>query len=403
MNLRSFVLDVEEYVQRCLPQYIEELGELCSIDSFSYYKSGLDKMADVLSKRMRSLGMDTAIFEQEQRGNNLLGTIRGTGDGIVALIGHMDTVYPPGTAEARPVQVDGNMVYGPGVSDMKGCILSAIYAIEALLAQGYRSFRELRFLCVSDEEICDRRSENLIRSVVQDCHAALVLEAAHEDGAIVSARKGTIHYKLKIQGRAAHAGVEPEKGRNAVVELAHQILQIRSLDGWCEGLSITPALISGGTTENTVPDHAEASFDIRFLRPEDRIATEKRLQKILQQRLIPDVEVTLEPLPANYKPMVCTPETMQLVHLAQELASMMDFSINHMLRGGGSDGCNTSAHGIPTLDGLGPIGGLDHSPSEYLVLNSVPTRAALLAGLIARIGEDPSVVSQELAKSSYSI
>jgi glutamate carboxypeptidase len=385
MSLQSVVLYAREYMQRLLPQYVEVLRELCSIDSISYYKPGLDEMVTVLSAYMRDLGMDITVFKQEQWGNDLLGTIRGEGDGKVAIVGHMDTVYPVGTAAARPLRVEGNTVYGPGVSDMKGCILSAIYAIKALLAQGYQSFGEIRFLCVSDEEISNRHSEDLIFRVAQDCQAALVLEAASANGDIVSARKGTVHYKLRVQGRAAHAGVEPEKGRNAIVELAHQIALIDSLNGWCEGLSISACLTSGGTAENMIPDYAEAILDMRFVQHEDRVMAEKRLHRMVQEHLVPDVEVILQPLRSHYPPMVPTSESMKLVSVAQELANVIGFPLNHMLRGGGSDACNTSRYGVPTLDGLGPIGGLDHSPNEYLLLDSVPSRTALLAGLIATI------------------
>jgi glutamate carboxypeptidase len=150
MDVHSLVLSIEEYMQQRIPHYIDELRELCAIDSGSYHKPGLDRMAFYLEARMRGLGMDTVLIENESWGNDLLGTVKGNGEGNVLLLGHMDTVYPLGTAEARPLSVEGNVVKGPGVSDMKGCVLAAIYAIEALLALDYRSFGEIRFLCVCD-------------------------------------------------------------------------------------------------------------------------------------------------------------------------------------------------------------------------------------------------------------
>lgn len=380
------VSNAREYIQRHLPEYVEELRTLCSIDSSSYYKPGLDEMVEVLSARMRNLGMEATVFENEQWGNDLLGTIHGEGSANVLLVGHIDTVYPVGVAAERPLRVEGNTIYGPGASDMKGCVLSAIYAIEALLAQGYRPFKELRFLCVSDEEISTRHSVDLVCQSTQGCQAALVLEAAHFDGNIVSARKGTVHYKLSVRGRSAHAGVEPEKGRNATVELAHQITQIQHFKGWHEGVTVTPSVVSGGTAQNAVPDYAEVILDVRYLEEPHRIETEKQLRSFLRKRIIPDTELALESFPAHCRPMARTPETMELVRLAQNLAHTMGFSLGHMLRGGGSDACNTSLQGVPTLDGLGPIGGLDHSPDEYLLLDSVAPRTALLAGLIACIG-----------------
>src|SRR6266581_1160008 len=271
MNLSSLVLDIQAYTQQHLTHYIEELRTLCSIDSFSYHKPGLDEVATYLSARLRGLGMDATIIEHKAWGNDLFGVIHGEGKGNVLLLGHTDTVYPVGTAATRPVRLEGDTVYGPGVCDMKGCILSAIYAIEALLAQGYRSFREIRFLCVSDEETNDRHSKDIIEQACVDCDAAFVLEAARADGDIVSARKGNAFYTLTARGRSAHAGVEPEKGRNAIVELAHQVLQFQSLNGWRKGLTITPGVFTGGTMANVVPDLAQVQFDIRFLHSEDRV------------------------------------------------------------------------------------------------------------------------------------
>src|SRR5579859_1374289 len=200
MNVRSLVRDVEAYVQAHLTRYIEELEELCSIDSDSHYKMGLDEMAYVLAARLRGLDMDVTIVEREQWGNDLLGVIHGDGGGNVVLLGHIDTVYPVGTAAARPVRVEGKTAYGPGVIDMKGCVLAAIYALEALVAKGYRSFGEIRFLCVSDEEINTRHSQDLLQQVFQGCQAVLTLEGARENGNLVSARKGLAAYKLSARG-----------------------------------------------------------------------------------------------------------------------------------------------------------------------------------------------------------
>ena len=386
MDLRSLVRNVETYVSQHLPQYIEELRELCAIDSDSYSKPGLDEMAARLGARMRGLGMNVTIIEHKQWGNDLLGVIEGSGSGNVLLLGHIDTVYPAGTAAARPVRVEGNTIYGPGVCDMKGCILAAIYAIEALLALDYRSFGELRFLCVSDEEINIRHCKDILYQVCQNCQGALVLEAARENGDIVSARKGHLTYTLTARGRSAHAGVEPEKGSNAITELAHQVLQFQSLNGWREGITINPGVIAGGTMPNVVPDYAHAEFDLRFLHIDDKIATERRFQEMLNQQMVPGVELTLESSPDIKEPMLRTPETLQLANQAQHIANLLGFSINHVLTGGASDASYASHYGVSALDGLGPIGGLDHSPSEYLLANSIAPRAALLAGLTVTIG-----------------
>ncbi len=386
MDLQTLVKEVEGYTRERLPQYIEELRELCAIDSDSYNKPGLDTMASYLAARIRGLKMEATVVEHERWGNDVLGVLHGNGKQRILLLGHSDTVYPIGTAANRPLRVEGDTLYGPGVCDMKGCILSAIYAIEALMTLEYHAFGEIRLLCVSDEEIHERHCEDVMRWACQDCDGAFVLEAARANGDIVSARKGNSSYTLTARGRSAHAGVEPEKGRNAILELAYQLLQFQSLNSWREGITINPGVIAGGTVSNVVPDYAQARIDLRFLNSTDCIATEERWREMLKRSHIEGVELMLERAPVTKDPMVCTPESMHMAQQAQEIAHMLGFSVSHVLTGGSSDASYTTGFGIPTLDGLGPIGGLDHSPNEYLLASSVAPRTALLAGLIATVG-----------------
>src|SRR5437588_10332521 len=346
MNIQSLVIEVEKYTQHHLPQYIEELRALCAIDSDSYNKPGLDGMARRLGERMRGLGMDVSIIVRELWGDDLLGVMRGMGQGNILLLGHIDTVYPVGTAAARPLRLEGDTIYGPGVCDMKGCILAAIYAIEALQALDFHDYGELRFLCVSDEEINTRHCQDIMQQVCQDCQGAFILEAARSNGDIVSARKGNTAYTLTARGRSAHAGVEPEKGRNAIVELAHQVLQFQALNGWPEGITINAGTFTGGTVPNVVPDLAEVQFDLRFLRDQDRIATEQRWREMMGQRQVTDVELSLTDAPDGKEPMGATPARLQLTERAQDIAEMLGFPLNHMLTGGASDASYSSGYGI---------------------------------------------------------
>lgn len=386
MNMQALVVGVEEYLQQQQHRYIDELREVCAIDSDSHNKAGIDKMATYLAARMRGLGMEATIVEQEQWGNDLIGTLQGEGEGSVLLLGHMDTVYPIGTAARRPVRVEKDIAYGPGVIDMKGGILLGFYAIEAMLSFAYRAFGEIRFLCVSDEEISVRHSLKLMHSACEGCSGALVLEAARENGDIVSARKGNAWYTLTAQGRSAHAGVEPEKGRNAILEIAHQTLQLSSLNGWREGIAINAGSISGGTAPNVVPESAMARFDMRYLHTEDRLATEARWHELLKKHYVAEVETTLMLEPDSRNPMALSPASQKMVMTAKEIAATLGFPLQDTTTGGASDGSFVTDYGIPTIDGLGPIGGRDHSPYEYLMLGSVAPRAALLAGLIAQVG-----------------
>ena len=378
--------EVEAYVKKHLENYLKELSELCGIDSGSFHKVGIDEVALYLAGRMRGLGMEVTLLEHEKWGNDVYGVLRGTGQGVVVILGHMDTVYPIGTAAARPVHIEGDKVYGPGVIDMKGCILSAIFAIEALQTLAYKDFAEIRFLCVSDEEISDRHSTNSIWQVCQGSHGVLVLEAARANGDLVSARKGGAWYRLQAHGHSAHAGVEPEKGSNAIVELAHQIVEFQSLNGFRPGVTINIGRISGGTATNVVPDYAEVCIDLRFAEPEDRVEVERLWHEMMQYKRVEKVELTLVVDPDDRDPMLCTPDNLRMVHSAQNIALQLGFNVNHAPTGGISDANYASGFGFPALDGLGPIGGLDHSPNEYMVKSSIAPRTALLAGLIASVG-----------------
>jgi glutamate carboxypeptidase len=377
------VCDVAEYIQKNIERYLQELSFICAIDSGTHYKPGVDAVACYFEQRMRELGMEVTVFRQEPWGDDVYGVLHGDGHGKVALLGHMDTVYPVGIGGQRPVRIEGNTVLGPGVYDMKGCILSALYAIEALLALGYRSFGEVRLLCVSDEEISIRHSTELMKMASEGCEGVLVLEGARDDGSLVRSRKGGAWYKLSARGHSAHAGVEPDKGRNAVVELAHQIMQFQSLNGWRKGLTINIGRISGGTAANVVPDYAEVTLDLRFLHREDCQATEARWKEMMLNRCVPGVELTLEIDADHRDPMECTPGNRLMIQYAQEIACLLGFELDAIPTGGISDANFVSGLGFPVLDGLGPIGGLDHSPNEYIELDSIAPRAALLAGLIS--------------------
>lgn len=384
MDVRSLVSSVHDHTQSCLARYIDELTLLCGIDSGSEQKAGLDDVARYLADRMAEMGMRVTCVEHTQWGNDVLATLHGRGTQHIVLLGHMDTVYPPGTAAARPLRIDGDRLYAPGAADMKGCLLAALYALEGLAACSFDEFGTVTLLCVSDEEISHRHSEPLIRQVCRDAHAVLVLEAARENGDLVSARKGTAWYTLTAQGRSAHAGVEPEKGRNAIVELSHQVLQLYQCNAWREGLSICPGVICGGTQPNVVAEYAQARLDLRFLRARDRLDTEELWRECLTRNLVKDVALHLE-REAFRDPMECLPGTMQLVTYAQEVARCVGYSLGHVLSGGTSDACYAADLGVPVLDGLGPVGGNDHCPDEYLSLSSIAPRTALLAGLMALI------------------
>lgn len=384
-SLVFLVMEGRRYVESALPRFSAELSALCLLESPSNYQPGLDAMADAITDYLRRLGLQVSSHEHAQGGKAVLGTLKGSDTGArpILLLCHHDTVHPLGVANER-VRIDGTRLYGPGTVDMKGCILLALYALEILLAQQYRIPGDIFFLSVPDEEIAARYQLDFVLELCQQQPLVLVLEGARSIGNVVTARKGGAFYRLTAQGVAAHAGSAPEKGKNAILELAHQIVQLCALHGWREGLTINVGPVRGGSQPNVVSDFAEALFDMRYRRIEDRDATEERWQALLQQQLVPGVRLTLQREPNALPPMVPTETSLWLADQLKELVEeIFELPFDPETRGGCSDGCHTAMAGCPTIDGLGAIGGKAHSAGEYIELESIPQRAALLAGLIA--------------------
>jgi glutamate carboxypeptidase len=227
----------------------------------------------------------------------------------------------------------------------------------------------------------------LIESTAKTCDAALVLEAARESGAIVAARKGVSDYRFEVQGRSAHAGVEPEKGRNAILELAHKVVALQALNGTIPGVTVNVGVVHGGTVTNVVPESAHARVEARAVDTEGMRLVDSRIRDILASPDVPDTAISLT-VQKGFPPMARTEATDQLARMAQLIARDLGFDIEAVSTGGASDASLAAGAGIPVLDGLGPIGGDDHSPREWVAVGSIVPRVAMLAGLIARIAEE---------------
>jgi glutamate carboxypeptidase len=298
----------------------------------------------------------------------------------------MDTVYPNGVAKARPARFDGDSLIGPGTADMKAGLLAGIYAVEALEAVHIRPYGEIVLLFTADEEIGSIESRDLIEETARVCDVALVLEAARASGAIVAARKGVLDYDLEIHGRSAHAGVEPEKGRNAILELAHQVIALQALNGTIPGVTVNVGVVRGGTATNVVPDAASIQVEARAIDAEGLRQVDNRIRDIAARPVVPDTTIALS-VRKGFPPMARTTVTDDLVHIAQDVARELGFEVEAVSTGGASDASLVAGVGTPVLDGLGPIGGDDHSPREWVAVSSIVPRVAMLAGLIARVAE----------------
>ncbi|HUL83983.1 MAG TPA: M20 family metallopeptidase [Actinomycetota bacterium] len=370
--------------------YQTALQDMVNVDCGSYSAAGVGRIADLCVAFFVAHGWEVErrvhvpTDGQPRLGDLVIGTLRGSGGPRVLLLGHMDTVFDDGTAAARPYRVEGERAFGPGVSDMKGGLLAGTFATAVLQDAGYDAFDRITYVCNPDEEIGSPFSGPVIGAIAAQHDATFVLECARANGAIVSARKGVTDYVIRIRGRAAHAGVEPSRGRSAVLEAAHKAIAISALAGRWPGVTCNVGVLRGGTRPNVVPEEAVLEIDLRSPELATLEEAEREVERICHEHTIPDVSVELRH-DGWHRPMEKTEGSQRLVDLAVEVAAELGFAIEDVATGGASDGNTTSAAGCPTLDGLGPIGGGAHASDEWLDLASVVPRVALLAGLITRL------------------
>jgi glutamate carboxypeptidase len=371
------------------PRFLAELEALVNIDCGSYTPDGVNRVADFVADALGELGAEVERLSHQppdgaaQLGDLVVGRFSGDGPRLL-LIGHMDTVFDPGTAAARPYRSSGDRATGPGVTDMKAGLLAGLHAIGALHEAGVRP--NLTFVANPDEEIGSPFSTPVIRELAPAHDAVLVLECARANGDIVSARKGVADYHLELVGRAAHAGVEPEKGRSAILEAAHQVLALHALNGRWPTVTVNAGVIRGGTRPNVVAERCEMEVDLRAATADALEAAAAEVERLAASPTVDGVSLSLR-RSAGHPPMEKTPASARLVALAVKLAGELGFELRDAATGGASDANTTASLGVPTLDGLGPVGGDDHSVDEWLDLSSVVPRTTLLAGLIGRIGE----------------
>jgi glutamate carboxypeptidase len=378
-----------------LPAYLADLEHLVNIDCGSYTPAGVDEVGAWTGRFLEGLG---AVVEHRPDPEGRYGaTVVGTFDGRagaprVLLIGHMDTVFDPGTAAARPFRIEDGVAYGPGVTDMKSGLLAGLYALKALVGTlGGVPFERLTFIANPDEEIGSPTSTPHIRAVAEHVDACFVLECARANGDIVSARKGILDTRITVEGWAAHAGVEPEKGRSAILEASRIVRDLHALNGRWPGVTVNVGVIAGGTRPNVVAERCHLEVDMRSTNGEGLDAVDAAVREIAAKREVPDTTTTVEVM-AGWRPMEKLERSGRLVEHAQAVAQRLGFEVKDTSTGGASDANTTSGMGVPSLDGLGPIGGNDHAPGEYLDVDSIVPRTALLAGLLLAVARDPDVL-----------
>jgi len=378
-------------------EMVRLLGRFVRCESPSGDKAAVDRFGAMVEREWRRRGAVVKILRQRLRGDHLrvemaaearrdFGRRDGSADrdyGQILVLGHLDTVYPIGTIAKMPFRVRGGRAWGPGTFDMKGGLVMALGAVDALRSVGVRPRKRVVFLWTSDEEIGSETSRRVIEREARRSDAVLVLEPAlGSEGRLKTERKGVGGAEIIVTGRAAHAGIEPEKGVNAVHEMALQIARLMKMNDRARGITVQATVVEGGTAANVVPERARAAVDIRFARVADAGRIERELRGLRPILRGARVEVRVG---GRRPPLERSAGVRELFGVARGLMREVGLSLGEAATGGGSDGNFTGALGVSTLDGLGAVGDGAHSLREHVVVRELGVRAALIAGLLARL------------------
>ena len=349
---------------------------LVETESPSHDKAAVDRVSVIVAEEARKLGAQVEIIPNIETGNHVLSKWGNGNDGILLLC-HMDTVFPLGAIQKTPFREDGEKIFGPGTLDMKAGIVISLAAIEEAQKQGLN--RPITLLCTSDEEIGSHTSRDHIERLAKESALVLIMEGALLDGSLKTWRKGVGGFWVKIKGRAAHAGGAHKDGRNAIEELAHQVIAIQKLTDYSKQTTLNVGVIQGGTVSNVIPEEANIEVDVRVMQPGEweRIEAEvKSLKPVLDGTTI---EITGG---LNRPPMPFDDMMKATFEKAKSIAARIGVDLTVGGTGGASDGNFVAPLGIPVLDGMGAVGEGYHSEREYIFTNSMEQKAKLTASLI---------------------
>ncbi|MEX5627631.1 glutamate carboxypeptidase [Pseudomonas poae] len=375
--------DAEQYKAPAL----KLLERLVNIDSGSGYGPGLTQVSDIAVDELKQLGFTIErVPDAAANSSHVIATLKGNGKAKILLMAHMDTVFKEGSAAERPFHIKDGRAYGPGVMDDKGGIVAGIYALKVLKNQGFKDYAQITFLLDASEETGSDIASELIRNTAKAHDVTLNLEPGRPADGLVVWRKGSATAVVEVKGKAAHAGVAPELGRNAAMEAAHQILQLGKLGDEDKKTTINFTVINAGDRTNVIPDQATAKADVRAALPEEFDRIEKDLVRVSANKLIPETEVTTS-LKRGLPPMPQTPESDKLVAIAQGIYGELGKKLTIEGSGGAADASLSAGVGTPTLDGFGIVGGNIHTPQEYAEVESVAPRIYLLSRMIMELSK----------------
>lgn len=361
--------------------------DLVMQESFFDDKEDIDKVAQRLKQEFEAAGGTVNIREYEKAGNMLIGEMNiSSANEPIVFMGHMDTVCKKGTIASRPFAIKDGVAYGPGVLDMKGGNVIALYVMKALNAAGYDK-RSFKWLLAGDEENAHPNSDAADVFIEQAKGAAVAfnMETGFVNNNIVVGRKGVIRFNLEIHGVSAHVGNDPENGRSAILEMAHKIIEIEKLTDFKVGTTYNVGTIVGGTVANATPDYCKVVIDIRHKNVSDRDAISKQLQEIAAKTYVPGTKTILTPS-TTFAPMETTAGVMQIFELVKQTSIEEGFGVpSPITTGGASDSAYSVIAGVPTLCSMGVKGGRNHSPEEFAVVDTMFERAKLLIACILKI------------------
>ncbi|MBE9173324.1 M20/M25/M40 family metallo-hydrolase [Cyanobium sp. LEGE 06143] len=362
----------------------DELRQLVAIDSGSGQQEGLDQVADFLAQRLSRLGAQVErIPANPSAGEIVVGRIRGRGSRQIMLMVHYDTIFPDGEADRRPFRVEAGRAFGPGVADAKGGVVMILQALELLLERKFTDFATITVLFNPDEEIGSRGSSELIARLAADQDVVFSFEPSPPDS-VIKSTKGIAYLTLSVEGRAAHAGASPESGRNAAVELAHQILALQELGDSSKGTTVNWTRIRAGDRPNVIPADATATADMRFSDPTELVRVRDEIKSTIQRRRVANTSATLTVRPQR-PPFPANAATQRLVRQAQAIHQELGLNLKAVAMGFGTDAGHAyqpGKQGPAVLEGLGVVGGNLHSPAEWADLESVPARLYLVVRLL---------------------
>lgn len=380
------MVEVVRLLRRHEKEMVATLRAFVECESPSTDKAAVDRFGEMVAREWRRRDATVRVIRQREAGNHVRAEIvpeaKGRA-GQLLVLGHLDTVYPLGTLRTMPFRAAGGRAFGPGTFDMKGGLVLALFAVDALREAGLKPAKRLVFFWDSDEEIGSHSSRKLIEAEARRSDAVLVLEPSLGlRGDLKTQRKGVGTAEIIVRGRAAHAGIDPGAGVNAVHELALQIERLMKMNDPAHGITVQATVLAGGSASNVVPAEARAQVDVRCARLADVVRVNRSLQAM--RPIVKGAKIEVRG-GINRPPLERTEGVQKLFAHAQKIGREMGIELGEGSTGGGSDGNFTAALGVPTLDGLGVVGDGAHALNEHLVIGKMAERAALIAGLFATL------------------